>query len=112
MQILVRRGSFRSGSARLGRSQKDGLPSSLPGWHGKLGLKAINSRTGRGSLVAAPFNRERKMDGKTRHLVLLAALSLFCATAAWSADYAVFASVFLVLSAVAVLRAAGPTPRR
>jgi hypothetical protein len=71
MRILVRRGSFRSGSARLGRSQKDGLPSSLPGWHGKLGLKAINSRTGRGSLVAAPFNRERKWTPRRATLLCL-----------------------------------------
>ena len=48
------------------------------------------------------------MDAKTRDLVLLAALSLFCATVAWSADYAVFASVFVALTAVAVLRAASP----
>jgi hypothetical protein len=30
-------------------------PPRCRGWHGKLGFKAINSRTGRGSLVAAPF---------------------------------------------------------
>jgi len=53
------------------------------------------------------------MDAKTtRGLVLLAALSLFCATVAWSADYAVFTSVFAALGTVAVLGAAGPRPRR
>jgi len=29
---------------RLGRSQKDGLPSRCRGWHGTYGLKATNSR--------------------------------------------------------------------
>jgi hypothetical protein len=52
------------------------------------------------------------MDAKTRDLVLLAALSLFCAAVAWSAHYAVFASVFVALTAVAVLRAASPPHRR
>jgi hypothetical protein len=53
------------------------------------------------------------MDAKTRHvLVLLAALSLVCATLAWSADHAVFTSVFAALGTVAVLGAAGPKRRR
>jgi hypothetical protein len=53
------------------------------------------------------------MDAKrTRGLVLLASLSLFCATLAWSADHSVFSSVFLALGAVAVLGAAVPRPRR
>jgi hypothetical protein len=47
------------------------------------------------------------MDAKrTRDLVFLAALSLLCATFAWSADHAVFSSVFGALCAVAVLGAA------
>jgi hypothetical protein len=53
------------------------------------------------------------MDAKTTHdLVLPATLSLFCATVAWSEDHAVFALVFAALSAVAVLGAATPRPRR
>jgi hypothetical protein len=50
-------GSFLLRSAWPGRSQKDGLP--CEGWHGTFGFKAINSRTGRGSLIAAPFSRDR-----------------------------------------------------
>src|SRR5262249_16812276 len=56
-------GFSRSGSARLGRSQKDGLPKG-----DALRFKAINSRTGRGSPVAAPFNRERQWT--PRHATL------------------------------------------
>jgi hypothetical protein len=53
------------------------------------------------------------MNAKTTHdLVLLAALSLFCATVAWSEDHAVFASVFLTLTAVAAFNAVAPRPRR
>jgi hypothetical protein len=54
-----------------------------------------------------------KMDAeRTRGLVFLAALSLFCATVAWAEDHAVFGLVFAALSAVAVLGAAGPRHRR
>jgi hypothetical protein len=53
------------------------------------------------------------MDAKrTRGLIFLAALSLFCASVAWAEDYAVFSSVFAALSAVAVLGAAAPRHRR
>jgi hypothetical protein len=52
------------------------------------------------------------MDGRTRNLALLAALSLFCATVAWAEDYAVFGLVFAALSVVAVLGAAAPRHRR
>jgi hypothetical protein len=53
------------------------------------------------------------MDANTTHvLVLLAALSLFCATTAWAAEHAVFTSVFAALGTVAVLGAAAPRPRR
>jgi hypothetical protein len=49
---------------------------------------------------------------KTTHdLVLLAALSLFCANVAWSEDHDVFALVFVTLSAVAAFSAAVPKPR-
>jgi hypothetical protein len=49
------------------------------------------------------------MDAKsTRGLVELAALSLFCATFAWSVDHAAFTSVFVALGAVAVLGVAAP----
>jgi hypothetical protein len=42
------------------------------------------------------------MDAKTiRGLVLLASLSLLCATTAWAVDHAVFASVFFALGGVA-----------
>ena len=50
------------------------------------------------------------MDAKTtRGLFLLAALALFCANIAWAVDHVVFGSVFLALSAAAVL---GAAPRR
>jgi hypothetical protein len=53
------------------------------------------------------------MDAKTkRGLVLLAALSLTCAGLAWGVDHAVFGAVFAALSAVAILGAAAPRPRR
>jgi hypothetical protein len=53
------------------------------------------------------------MDAKTRDsLLLLAALSLFGASVAWSADRAVFASVFVALTAVAVFHAASPKSHR
>jgi hypothetical protein len=51
------------------------------------------------------------MDAKTRDLVLLAALSLFCAIVAWGVDRAVFGLVFFALSAVAIFGAA-PRDRR
>src|SRR5262245_13127611 len=44
--IVLAAGSSRSGSAWLGRSQKDGLPSRLRGVAWRLRLKASNSRTG------------------------------------------------------------------
>jgi sulfur transfer protein SufE len=47
------------------------------------------------------------MDAKTIHgLVWLAALSLFCATTAWTVGHVVFAAVFAALTVVAVLGAA------
>jgi hypothetical protein len=47
------------------------------------------------------------MDAKsTCGLFLLAALSLVCAIVAWDVDHAVFGSIFLALSAVAILGAA------
>jgi hypothetical protein len=54
---LPRGGFLRSGSARLGRSQKDGLPFAA----GKQALAVQGhqlAHIGRGSLVAAPSNRE------------------------------------------------------
>jgi hypothetical protein len=106
-----RRESFRSGSARLGRSQKDGLPSRS--WKDvSYGFKAINSRTGKGQPDRCPFQSGAEMDAKTRDsLILLAALSLICASVAWSADRAVFAFVFFALGTVAALHAAPPRPR-
>jgi hypothetical protein len=58
--LLVRRESFRSGSARLGRSQKDGLPSRCRGWHGTYGLKAITRAQREGQRGCCPFHRNRK----------------------------------------------------
>jgi hypothetical protein len=106
----VRRESFRSGSAWLGRFQKDGLPSRCRGWHGKLGFKAINSRTGKGQPDRCPFQSGPwAMDANTTHvLVLLAVLSLVCTALAWAVDHAVFSSVFAALAAVAFI---GATPR-
>ena len=46
------------------------------------------------------------MDAKTRDLVLLAALSLFCTGAAWALDDIFFGSVFAAFGAVAALRVA------
>jgi hypothetical protein len=46
------------------------------------------------------------MDTKTRHLALLAALSLFCAGIAWIMDHAVFGSAFFALGAVGIFGAA------
>jgi hypothetical protein len=52
-------GSSRSGSAWLGRSQKDGLPSRSRGVSWRLRLKAINSRTGEGQPGCCPFQIRR-----------------------------------------------------
>jgi hypothetical protein len=77
------------------------------------GFKAINARTGKGQPKRCPFQSGAEMDAKrTRGLVLLAALSLFCATTAWAVEDAVFTSVFAALGTVAVLGAAGPRHRR
>jgi len=45
------------------------------------------------------------MDDKTRNLVLLTGLSLFCTVAAWISDYVVLGSVFFALSIVTALSA-------
>jgi hypothetical protein len=57
-------------------------------------------------------NRGKMQPKIIRALVWLAALSLFCATTAWTVDHAVFTSVFAALGIVAVLGAAAPRPRR
>jgi len=74
----------------------------------------FHQAAGGGLGCAHPSIRGRgKMDAKrTRGLVFLAVLSLFCATVAWGVDHAVFGSVFAALSAVAVLGAAAPRHRR
>ena len=46
------------------------------------------------------------MDAKTRDLVLLAGLSLFCTGVAWILDHVVLGSVFFGLAIAAVLGAA------
>jgi hypothetical protein len=43
------------------------------------------------------------MDAKTRSLLLLAGLSLFCAGVAWISDYFVLSWVFFAFGAVAAL---------
>ena len=43
------------------------------------------------------------MDAKTRDLVLLSGLSLFCTGAAWIFDYLVLGLVFFALGMVAAL---------
>jgi hypothetical protein len=49
------------------------------------------------------------MDAKSlRGLVCLTVLSLLCAIVAWTVDHAIFGSVFVALSAVAVFGAAAP----
>jgi hypothetical protein len=45
------------------------------------------------------------MDDKTRNLLLLAGLSLFCAIFAWAGDRDVVGSVFFALGAVAIVGA-------
>ena len=53
------------------------------------------------------------MDAKrTRGLIKLGSLSLFCAAVASAADYILFSIVFLVFSTVAAIGAAGPALRR
>jgi len=74
-----RRVSFRSGSAWLGRSQKDGLPPRCGRDCRHSGSRPSTRAQGRGSLVAAPFKSGAGMDAKSRDLALLAFLSLFCA---------------------------------
>jgi hypothetical protein len=46
------------------------------------------------------------MDAKTRNLVLLGGLSLFCAGVAWISGYFVLGSVFVALGGVAGLEIA------
>src|SRR5262245_53684909 len=97
----------RSGSARPGRSQKDGLPSRRrETWFSLGGSRPSTRAQGRGSLVAAPFKSGAGMDAKTLDLALLAFLSLFCAISAWAGDRAVFGSAFFALGAFAMLGAA------
>jgi hypothetical protein len=49
---------------------------------------------------------QESMDGKANDLVVLAALSLFCASLAWSWGHRVFGLIFFTLCAVAVVGAA------
>ena len=42
------------------------------------------------------------MDAKTRDIVLLIALSLFCAGVAWILDYLILGSVFFALGVTAL----------
>jgi hypothetical protein len=98
----------RSGSARLGRSQKDGLPSRSR----ILILRvqghqlALEGQPGR-----CPFKSGAEMDVKRLDLVLLAALSQFCAIIAWAEDRDVLGLGFLTLSLVTMWGAAR-RPRR
>jgi hypothetical protein len=49
------------------------------------------------------FHLGPRMDVKTRELVLLGVLSLFCAGLLWSSDHFVLGSLFFALGAVAAL---------
>src|SRR5262249_36608561 len=73
--VAPRRGFSRSGSAWLGRSQKDGLPNLPRGTMGR-GFKGINSRTREGQAVAAPFYREGEWT--PRRMTLLCSPSCRC----------------------------------
>src|SRR5262249_53554744 len=72
-----------------------------PAGESHVRFKAINSRTGRGSLVAALFEAGAEMDAKPRDLALLPALSLFCAGVAWFLDSLFLVSVFFALGVFA-----------
>jgi hypothetical protein len=105
LSMALRRGTFRSGSARLGRSQKDGLPSRS--WGNIHCSGSRPSTRARGAAWSLPLcNREREWDAKTRELVLLAALALICALFAWSGGHPGWGPVFSALGVVAVLSAA------
>src|SRR5262245_51972442 len=58
--VPPRRLSFRSGSAWLGRSQKDGLPICRGGRRLRAAVQGHRLARRGGSLVAAPFNRGRE----------------------------------------------------
>jgi len=97
-------GFSRSGSARLGRSQKDGLPTCREGRCVTVQGHQLAHREGQPG--RCPFQSGAAMDTKTRHLAFLAALSLFCAGIAWIMDHAVFGSTFFALGAVGIFGAA------
>src|SRR5262245_30459692 len=96
---LPRGRESRSGSAGLGRSQKDGLPTYRGIFHYRF--KAIDSRS-EGQPGRCPFQIGAGMDAKTRDLALLISLSLFCAGVAWILDYLILGSVFFALGVAAL----------
>jgi hypothetical protein len=112
MRPSSRRAPSRSGSAA--RSLPERWPALPFAMEARIyGFKAINARTGKGQHGRCPFQSGAEMDARrTRGLVLLAALSLSCAGLAWGVDHAVFASVFVALTAVAVFHAVSPRQRR
>src|SRR5262245_58523009 len=105
-----RRVSSRSGSARLGRSQKDGLPSRSWGNLTYLRVQGHQLALG-GQPGRCPFQSETEMYTKARDLTLLAALSMFCAMVTWAADRDVLGSGFFALSMAAIWGAALPRRR-
>ena len=63
-------------------------------------------------LMQAPEKSQSAKDARRRDdLLLLAALSLFCASLAWTHDRDVFALVFAAFSAIASFHAAAGRPR-
>jgi hypothetical protein len=111
------RGSLRRVLLPVGQRAARSLPERWPAvplagaLRASFRFKAIDARTGEGQPNRCPFKARAKMDAKTHHLALLAALSLVCAMLALAVDHAVFGSVFSALSAVAVIGAAGPRHR-
>src|SRR5262245_55687148 len=101
-------GILRSGSARLGRFQKDGLPSRSRAFHGRVQGHQLALR---GAARSLPLSIESDMDAKAHHLVLLAAISLFCAIVTWAGDRDLLGSGFFALGMAAIWGAALPHRR-
>jgi hypothetical protein len=90
---------------RAARSLPERWPA-LPPRGSLRGLKAINSRKGKGQPSCCPFQTESDMDAQTTHeLVLLIAISLLCGTTALAMDDVVFTGIFAALAIGATLSA-------
>ena len=66
-------------------------------------FKAINSRTEEGAARSLPLSNRAEWTPKRAPLLLLTALSLFCAGVAWILDHLVLGSVFFALGVAAAL---------